>query len=85
MFVLRGEDQRPCHFYNYDPIAKICWLNHLEPGTPSYALVLAADPGNWETWIPVEPSYNNRRYKNQVGRFAERFDRKIVFFPNWNL
>ena len=74
MLNVRGEKLRICYFYNYDPKDKVCWLNHLEPGSS----LLRGDPGNWETWIPVEPKYKNRNYQNKVKSFAYRFHHKII-------
>ena len=63
-----------CQFYNYDPKTKICELNNK---TPEDSPALPGDQGDWETWIAVEPHYDD--YREKVKSFSERFWGKIVF------
>ena len=67
---------RICHFYNYDPKTKICETNHVHPENNE---ANQADQKDWETWIPVEPSFHNKNYQHKVESFAERLWSKIVF------
>ena len=67
---------RICHFYNYDPKTKICELNFIHPNvSPAHP----DDQKDWETWIPVEPSFHNKDYQNKMKSFAERLWSKVVF------
>ena len=40
---------------------------------------LSGDQGDWETWIAVEPHYDNYVYSQKVRGFSQRFWDKIVF------
>ena len=63
-----------CQFYNYDPKTKICELNNK---TPEDSPALPEHKRDWETWIAVEPHYDD--YREKVKSFSERFWGKIVF------
>ena len=65
-----------CRFYNYDAVARTCELNN---ALPSDSPAHQGDKGTWETWIAVEPHYDNYVYYNAVKKFSERFWGKIEF------
>ena len=70
-----------CQFYNYDPKTKICELNNK---TPEDSPALPEHKRDWETWIAVEPHYDDGNYRNKVKSFSERFWGKIVFARHSN-
>ena len=79
--LMKRYQQQVCQFYNYDPKTKICELNNK---TPENSPAHPGDQGDWETWIAVEPHYNNYNYRNKIISFSERFWGKIVFSRHSN-
>ena len=66
MLIVAGVNRvRLCHFYNYNPKSKVCELNHMIPSEDTQKIYQK----DWETWIPVEPSFNNRNYQKKVESF----------------
>ena len=61
-----------CQFYNYDPKTKICELNNK---TPEDSPALPEHKKDWETWIAVEPHYDN--YRESVRSFQRGFGAKL--------
>ena len=74
--LMRRYNRQVCRFYNYDPVARTCELNN---ALPSKSPAHQGDKGTWETWIAVEPQYDNYVYKNAVKKISERFVEKIEF------
>ncbi len=82
MLIVAGVNRvRLCHFYNYNPISEACTLNHVPPSEDTQKIQedLKDWMKDWETWIPVEPSFNNRNYQNKLESFSQRLWSKIVF------